>query len=281
MYRIFAQYYSEALREYALLQDQDISVHSVFQTGMNLLLGERLLYVGSDASAMRPFGIVVRADEFTLLRAHCQQGATGCYNKGKNNIQWGSGIALDFSRADLWTGSVVPREKNWMLLLSEGVAEWRRFFQKKHLEYGLSQEFPTEDAMIQALKRVVALHPTEVFEQLDFWIGRGPGLTPSGDDMLVGLLAALQWGEETTFGEIVAAYMDQKGRRRTTAVSYEYLFYATKGVYSREICVLLDRLSRGEDWHGTLLALLALGHSSGADTALGLLAGLESLLPFQ
>ena len=276
MRRFVVQRYSEALCQYALLQSQPVSVHSVFQTGANIRLGERLIYLGSDASAMRPFGMAMRQEALQPFLAQCRQGAQGRYDKAKSCMTWEWGAVLDFSQAFTWNGSLPPGAAQ-QTRLAASLVEIQQYMMDHPLPYGLSQEFLTEQELLTAFRALISSDKAEVFGQLDHWMGRGPGLTPSGDDMLVGLMAALRWGGEEAFCANVADYTLQKGKNRTTAVSCEYIFYAGQGVFSQEICALLASISQGKDWQHALWALLSLGHSSGVDTALGLMAGLEWL----
>jgi len=126
-------------------------------------------------------------------------------------------------------------------------------------------------------------------------VGLGPGLTPSGDDFLCGLLAALRCGdaERGGLGRFLAAFRVRlpELRSRTTAVGAAYLDNAAAGAVAPAILRLARVLSNagakaGEnsdaprfgDFRAAARAALddlcAIGHSSGADTATGLLIGL-------
>ncbi len=102
------------------------------------------------------------------------------------------------------------------------------------------------------------------------WLGKGPGLTPSLDDMLIGMMLA-GWcagrmshcGGRTFFrasGDLHAV---------TTQVSVNYLRYASEGRFASPLMHFAHALQCGRRIAPAVEAVLAMGHTSGADTLLG------------
>lgn len=106
-------------------------------------------------------------------------------------------------------------------------------------------------------------------------IGRGPGLTPSGDDLLAGFLAALRLlGGDGTFADDCAAGIAMLAPSRTTALSAALLRLATSGQVCGEVAGLLRALAGGWPPLGAAVARLsAVGHTSGADLVRGVYIG--------
>jgi hypothetical protein len=107
--------------------------------------------------------------------------------------------------------------------------------------------------------------------------GLGPGLTPSGDDALAGLLIAARarWPADAEAPLVqVAAAVD------THPISRGFLRWAARGQSISPVHRLLAAVAAGDRRlaERALGDLLAFGHTSGADLALGLHAGL-GLLP--
>jgi hypothetical protein len=112
-------------------------------------------------------------------------------------------------------------------------------------------------------------------------LGRGPGLTPAGDDVLAGLVAGVRLlGPATapaTTRPLVAAVVRSgtaiaaAGTTSTTSLSATLLRHAVQG----EIAVPAEHVLAALTGHGALTAaldrLLAIGSSSGRDLAVGLL----------
>jgi hypothetical protein len=105
-------------------------------------------------------------------------------------------------------------------------------------------------------------------------VGLGPGLTPSGDDMLAGMVAAyLVLGGDEAFAGAAAAEVTAVVPGRTTAISATLLRLAATGQVSREAADVLRAMGAGGPLEPAVGALLGVGHTSGADMAAGLLAG--------
>jgi hypothetical protein len=96
--------------------------------------------------------------------------------------------------------------------------------------------------------------------------GLGPGLTPSGDDALAGMLLTERLRAPHTEPTLV----DVAGEAATHEISRAFLLWAARGQSIEPVHQLL-----GGDCSATR-ALKAHGHSSGADLALGLWYGLTS-----
>ena len=117
----------------------------------------------------------------------------------------------------------------------------------------------------------------EVAEAVAGLVGRGAGLTPSGDDALAGaLLVAHALGAGHDLADAVRARL-----HATTAVSAALLDAAAEGYAARAVVTLVDAAvaDRPDAVRRALPAVLAIGHTSGADTVTGIRAALESLIP--
>ena len=108
-------------------------------------------------------------------------------------------------------------------------------------------------------------------------IGLGPGLTPSGDDALVGVAAACHALGSPVSGFLADALVDVDAR--TTAIAASYLRHAGRGEFAERIHVLLADLlgsdvSRIEP---VVRAFVNWGASSGTDCLVGVLLGLDAV----
>ena len=109
-------------------------------------------------------------------------------------------------------------------------------------------------------------------------LGLGPGLTPSGDDFVAGLLAVLHLpdGPGRALRD-VGSYMVAGAARRTNAISVAMLHAAAQGRVRECVIELLRELVAGdrEGVAGALPRVLAIGSSSGRDMAAGVVAGFD------
>lgn len=113
----------------------------------------------------------------------------------------------------------------------------------------------------------------------DQLVGLGPGLTPSGDDLLAGTLAALRLlGGDAAFTTALADHVSTVGARRTTALSATLLRLAGRGEVAAEVGQVIRALNGQGSLDEAAGRLYAIGHCSGADLAQGLLIGGTAVL---
>ena len=119
-----------------------------------------------------------------------------------------------------------------------------------------------------------------IHDMAQFLCGRGVGLTPTGDDMLVGWMAAgwLLYGPVSSF---LAACQQivEVAKQQTHMLSQCWLRYAAQGNVALPICRLLDALTRDDESQLLMAtdAVLALGATSGYDVIQGILLMLNGI----
>jgi len=115
-------------------------------------------------------------------------------------------------------------------------------------------------------------------------IGLGIGLTPSGDDLLSGLMVAMVLGSRNGIGQrgagLIASRMVQGRRGLTTRLSFEYLQEASKGRANERVESLAKGiLTQGErEVASATLAALSIGETSGTDTIVGVCLGVQAII---
>ena len=95
-------------------------------------------------------------------------------------------------------------------------------------------------------------------------IGRGPGLTPAGDDMVAGALVTAYALCDVRRAGWVAQTRETLDRRRTTAVSLAMLHHAMDGYATPQLAAYIDAATFGAPLDVARRALLDVGHTSGA-----------------
>lgn len=124
---------------------------------------------------------------------------------------------------------------------------------------------------------------TAMTEPANGLTGLGPGLTPSGDDFVCGLLAALSFHRASCGPGPAPEFLDalaQAAGARTSVFSAQMLHGAARGLVSEDMTGWLAAVHRGEIdaiSHATR-RLINFGHTSGIDTLCGLITGLEGML---
>jgi len=212
-------------------------VHSAFRGAVNVRVADALLSVVVPSTGGVPNGIVLAQD----------------YDLG-SRITTGEAVSFD-SRA-LRVGSVLVDlryAERWSPLLSARGAfvPWSRV---APLVGGLRLD---ERWMRPPCVRKL--------------VGLGDGLTPDGDDILVGYSAALRVTGHPRAQE-VAEEAAALAPGRTTDIAVMFHQHAARGEYSQRIHVLMERLIAGPTARD-IEATLNWGASSGAATLLGALLG--------
>ncbi len=112
-------------------------------------------------------------------------------------------------------------------------------------------------------------------------LGMGWGLTPSFDDFCVGFLAALWFSSRLSERSIseIGKRLAEEAYKQTTLISYNFIYYAGMNYFSESILKLLNCMKEGNNdkLPEAVNSLIAMGHSSGADTLVGIVKGLQKV----
>jgi hypothetical protein len=117
-------------------------------------------------------------------------------------------------------------------------------------------------------------------------LGRGPGLTPAGDDLLCGLLIGLHAFRRrglTSAGrrlETLIPLIDAHARDRTTALSTTLLHYAARGTAVEPLLHVAGSIGSDGGVRG-VEALTRIGHTSGRDMLAGILVASYGILGWE
>jgi Protein of unknown function (DUF2877) len=135
--------------------------------------------------------------------------------------------------------------------------------------------------------REVALALDDDFQHLQQQVARlvgfGTGLTPDGDDFLLGYLAVLRpWlcFETITTHHALLKQLIATQLTQTTDISRHYLGMALQGHFSEPITRLISAISRsadGEEIRFAACRAMQVGSASGADSVAGVIGGIQTL----
>jgi Protein of unknown function (DUF2877) len=112
----------------------------------------------------------------------------------------------------------------------------------------------------------VALNDGDLVGTVRQLAGLGPGLTPSGDDILAGILLIASLTERLSPSELRAA----ADTARTHAISRSFLRWAANGHSIEPVHDLLSAVATGRPTGDAEQAVAAIGATSGHDLLLGL-----------
>jgi hypothetical protein len=274
-------------------------VHSVFQSAANFRLTKsgKLLTLVISSEADLPQGIRLDTPTDSLFTG-LQVGEPATCQNGILRIE-SLPLTVDLSQARVWKCDLPALKTDLTNPATESA--WRAIWQAlNQRQENAGADIVANDLLGQGktLRASVPQKASEAVQallqatqQFDLTassatrelIGLGSGLTPAGDDLLVGYLAGL-WcvtDGKPECREFVSALGRKVVRlsRRTNDISRAYLYHAARGQVSSRLAALAEAISRGESGEPLLSIAedaMRLGHTSGMDAVTGLLVGLAA-----
>lgn len=270
-------------------------VHSVFRTTLNVSIDGALLAIAAPSVGGLPNGIVVDlGSDFRRIGIHA--GMEIDHETQRLSIA-GAAMAIELGEAAAWSprlrvaaGDPGAPARRWharsgaVRALAASAAA-RRPGHERGLE-ALLPAVRTDDSsgvagraapLLARLDRAVRdddrAAATAVARTM---IGLGPGLTPSGDDALVGVEAACNAVGSPMAGFLADALDDVA--ERTTTIAATFLQHAGRGEFAERLHGVLEDLVGSDDsrvWPAIERAI-AWGASSGTDCLVGILLGLDA-----
>lgn len=270
----------------------DAVIQSAFDSAVNLRLADedRLITVVISEGYELPQGIRIWTDAHSLqtLTPGLRAAARGGILRFDS-----SPLSVDLRGAPVWKCRVPELKLDMGSLSAQQV--WSTVWDLLNREQRLRHADLVADDLFQAdagsplnqrISRPVTslITSTEGFEvrgarrAAGQMIGLGPGVTPSGDDILIGFLAGL-WsmaGQNKQHLGFIHSFGTElillaKG---TSEISRTYLYHATQGQFSSSLSHLAEAIATGDDVEELTQTALRVGHSSGMDSVTGLLIGL-------
>jgi hypothetical protein len=188
---------------------------------------------------------------------------------------------LDLLAAPVWSPAAPPERID--LAAARSLADEVAAARVRHLA-GAGGPAPGLATRVEDLREWLLVRSEPTPSVLSRLIGFGPGLTPAGDDVLVGLMSVLyRAGAGSADARAVRTTLARELHRqahRSTDVGAHYLRLAADGHFAEPLLDLVDALVGGRD-RAVVLArtrdALRVGASSGADAVAGVLLGLCAL----
>lgn len=279
--------------------DFDATVHSVFKSAINLRLtrGYKLLTLVASSEADLPQGIRVDTpDDFSFEIFSAGEQVT-CRD---DVLRFGS-LTIELRGARRWKCDLPALQAD---MANPTVATaWRcvwHALNKRQIQSNaeiIAQDLFRSDESIRAgvprqageamrgLFDATRRYDLTAAASVRALIGLGTGLTPSGDDLLVGYLAGL-WCSVLDKSERIQ-FVTNLGKaiihlsRQTNDISRTYLYHASRGQVSSRLAELAEAICREENSDRLLKtaeSAMQVGHTSGMDAVTGLLIGLTTLI---
>lgn len=286
------QVHAASIGEAVPRENFDASIQSAFDSAVNLRLPDedRLITVLISDHYELPQGIRIETKHLSL-----QSLTIGLRAASRGDILRfaSSPLAIDLRRASVWKCRV--RELNTDMSLPAAQKAWstaldllikRQRLKGTDIVANDLFQLDVGSALGQRMSKPVMqlLNAAEQFDvqasthAAEKMIGLGPGVTPAGDDILIGFLAAL-WSVAGS-NQTQLSYIRSFGReiikisKQTSEISRTYLYHAAQGQFSSSLSALAEAIGTGDDVEPATKEAMHVGHSSGMDSVTGLLIGL-------
>ena len=273
------------------LADKDrLQVHSCFHRSLNLHHPDGyLLPLLSDDFQDLPDAIRIPVSREWDWRHRAQIGQIAIFHHG---VLRGPGWSVALGDAPCWQPELMASGEPALLnALSHYATLARQLTEYCHQNPSESDLLLLPDMEQRGTgrnpPRVVQLALTDSPEQLaaevTALIGYGRGLTPDGDDYLLGYMAALwPWRQRPALANHDAVLRGLIGSQlaRTNDISRHYLARALAGHFSAPACQLISGLgvmACSTQVQAAALEMMRFGASSGVDCLAGMLHGLRTL----
>lgn len=280
-------------------------VHSVFDRTFNIIIGGELVGVAQSSISRSPINVItdVRPSE-SMPSLGVRKGMQ--VQKVGNLVLVGGVLEISLEDAQLWRPKTRTERCLGPELIKRNLELAKRLAASKGGHEGLGQLLKhvgeiaagrrpqTSDLNMVAravLPRLIDLVKATKSENVEGakgaaqkLIGLGPGLSPSADDTLSGFTAALWWVSHSLnkdigrVKKINETIINCSGT--TTLLSQQLLKHAAKGETNERVGELLEAILTGapSNVESGIEEVLKIGETSGIDTVVGILVGLDLFL---
>ncbi|WP_191689893.1 DUF2877 domain-containing protein [Sporosarcina gallistercoris] len=261
-------------------------VHSIFKRTINMVcLNDGHLYTFASE-------VIDNAPNTLVLNCTTMENLSVAVNDrihSDGRVVWiGTAQGISFSEAQPWDTGLPDYPQN-----TNGISKNLTYVKQRIREVGtaggikpgVNQTTPFEQEVRMMLSKntaslvdhLAAGDVAGALRDAQSLLGLGPGLTPSGDDYLTGMIAVFMVHnhpipELQQFGKEVAVI----AKKATNIISFSAIEQASNGKVRESIAQLISYLLTGEEeFLFAVDDVLQIGSSSGTDIALGIVAGIE------
>ncbi len=278
-------------------------IHSIFQRVINIIVLENRLFslVGQEVG-QGPLNILVNIpNHIDLSTIGIKKGDT-VTRIGESIVIGENAIVISIQLAELWEpkrkfqDSLLPLKiiianikiMRDVALVSDhlsGLGELIPFVSINGLKDSKPEKLnPVSNFalphVLSLLKAIKSGHSNDIIQIARNLVGLGPGLTPSADDMLLGLMISMIYFSENIDKTSIDVKKINKDiistiSGRTTIISEEFLREASSGRVNEVVASLMENLltSRQKELENSVRKVMDFGGTSGTDTVFGVILG--------
>ncbi len=262
-----------------LLRDkEEYAVHSCFESGFNIKVNGFLCFVGNRQNTKLPYGILLKEQHISSLLELINGRKIGfIWNKEMNQLV-AEGITIELKGCSSFSSFLDQKPYKISRCCFDLLKDNIDMNMKTGLGVSLWQLINEDNTRRETLYSSFQSREKDFIKSVLLkWVGYGLGLTPAGDDFLVGILFANRicniLGQE--FLEELEAIV--KEEKYTTDISTHYYISAFENCYNDALLDMYQGLITVDKKmiRRSIDKILEFGHTSGRDMMAGILVGLN------
>ena len=262
---ITVQWYDSALNQ--IIKEGSFRVHSVFEHAINLVNQHTMMTLVSQSKPRAPLTWICNLKSFSKYEIKHNME---CFIVN-DHLHIGEMI-LQYDTLPTQSLKCIQDSINSTETVLEGCQTLLKWCNDQTVNEGAMGLFREHHDVISLyfVKQLKAyLNSFDVHQIKDF-IGCGHGLTPSGDDVIVGMMAMAYAFNHQGFVHVVSKLCEPQ-LSKTTEVSQVMLRHAFNGRFNDYQTQLIQALSQNKDVSSLAGQCSSLGHTSGYDFIVGVL----------
>jgi Protein of unknown function (DUF2877) len=263
----------------ALQAAEDWRVEAVFERSCYLRSGDMFVCLGDASIGDGPLNVITSTESKDEAQPRAVQ-VSGPVRSSGGQLRFAGGSELDFAAAPIWTMPPWPSRAERRTLGADRIAAIIARAPSGGL-FRLAinpQDQPQRPDTTRAANGIRSLYnglqPGAAAGLLKSGVaallGLGPGLTPSGDDLLAGVMLALHAAHPEAAASL-GAVIKADAARLTSPLSAALLQAAVAGECSAALQRALSACLTGRNLPAALATLDGIGHTSGWDHLAGFL----------
>ncbi len=271
-------------------QEKELSayVHSIFCNTINIQTDDKLISILNNEEDIVPMSISLEQEDFSKLKIK-----RGDELKISNETISFKDFEIDLDTFLIWNSEVevlsrdIYNLENKMFLIGESISEYGNKNGLASLctesDSNLYTEY-IEEEFYKFLTTITYCDFKNINKRASKLIGYGPGLTPSMDDLLSGLMISLIYYSKCYNFHVkkiekINFEIIKNLQNKTSTISTEMLKNSSVGkcsYYTKRL--LLDILNDESDFDYNVRKVISRGSSSGTDLLVGIYFGLSIML---
>jgi hypothetical protein len=269
----------------------ELEIVAVFERSLYLRHGDSFVCLGATSVGDGPLNVLIESGEPFLARRPIGE----VVRSAEHRISFRGDETLCWADAGLWSMPSWPLASRWstltaatlnmLLAASPGDGLFRHAVHPypRTARPAITSLHVRAEAALVALSVGLVAEPTQRVDRLKAatqdLIGFGPGLTPSGDDVLAGVLIGLHASGRTFLAAELGALVTAASVDGTSALSAAFLRCAIDGETSADLHRVCSAALTNTDWPSALDTLNRIGHTSGWDHLAGVLLAITTVQP--